>query len=89
MTKLIDLKDHKTKKKAALIAADLEDAIKVMDLSIRGLTPFAKYIQVMETISNLQNNKTLLAIHLAKYQRLINEDHLEKTTDKDPDPRNG
>lgn len=70
MSKLVNLDDHKVKKKAELIAEDLEKVLMVMDLSVRGLTPFAKYVQVMETISALQNNKTLLEIHLNKYRKL-------------------
>ena len=79
MPKLVDLKNHKDRKKAELIAGELEKAVHVMDLSIRGLTPFSKYTQVMETISCVQNNKTLLEIHLSKYRKLIDEDSLEET----------
>ena len=80
MTKLVDLQEFKDKKldeeqekKFEKIAEDLKLAIQVMDLSIRGLTPFLKYVQVMESVSCLQNNKTLLEIHLRKYQKLKDE----------------
>lgn len=82
MGKTLSLDDHKSKKKAAVIANELEQAVKVMDLAMRGLAPFSKYIQVMETLSCIKNNKTLLDIHLSKYKRLIektNEDSLEES----------
>jgi hypothetical protein len=88
MTKLVDFKEHKSKKKAAHIASELEQVIKIMDLFIRGLTPFSKYIQVMESMSCLQNNKTLLEIHINKYKRIVekqNESSVESPEKKNSD----
>jgi hypothetical protein len=87
MTKLFDLKQHKSKKKAEHITADLERIVKIMDLSIQGLTPFARYIQVMETLSCLTNNKTLVEIHLNKYKRQIEKENassVESPEEKNP-----
>lgn len=90
MTKLIDLNKKREeskgkkraqdiRKRAKIISDDLENVLKVMDLTLSGLRHYNKYIQVMETISCIQNNKTLIEIHLNKYKRLVeNEDSMEK-----------
>lgn len=65
-----DIGSFKAKKKAKLIAKELEQVVKIINLTIDGLSHFTKYMTVMETISVLQNNKTLIEIHLAKFKRL-------------------
>lgn len=80
--KLVDLKDHKDRKKLIIIVDDLTKIVNVMDLSIKGLKFFGKYVHVMECISCLQNNKTLLEIKLNKYKRTLetkDENKLEKS----------
>jgi len=58
-------------KKAKVIVKDLEQVINAMDLSIRALVHFSKYIPVRESVSILENNKTLLEIHLNKQRKII------------------
>lgn len=58
-------------KKAKVIVKDLEQIVNAMDLSIRALTHFTKYIPVRESVSILENNKTLLEIHLSKQRKII------------------
>lgn len=66
-----DIKDFKKKKKLKKIVEDLKMAIKVYNLSINALKSYATYSIVMETISILQGNKTLLEIHLKKYENML------------------
>lgn len=74
MTEVKSLKNHKDKKKAALIAEDLEKVLHIMNLTLDALKHYNKYIQVMETLSTIQNSKTLIEIHLAKYQKILEKD---------------
>lgn len=72
-------------KKYKKIQEELDAAKKVMDLAINGLTYFGHYITVMETVSCLQTNKTLVEIQLAKVDKFIkdfeDESKLEETTE--------
>jgi uncharacterized protein involved in exopolysaccharide biosynthesis len=70
MSEIVSLKTAKDRKKAAKIAEELAGAIKIMEVSIRGLGLFGKYSFVAEAISSLQTNKTLCEIHLSKYKKL-------------------
>lgn len=58
-------------RRAKIIIKDLAIAIRTMNLAIDALSYFSKYIPVMETISVLQNNKTLLEIHLNKQNKIL------------------
>ena len=81
MDSIVNLKNHKDKKKAAVIAEDLAQVTRIMSLTLDALKHYNKYIQVAETISCVQNSKTLIDIHLKKYERILgkNEDTVEKT----------
>lgn len=74
-----NLKEHKKKKNtkalAKKIAVDLDAVLQLCDASIRGLTLFNKYTQVMEIISCLQTNKTLIEMHLAKYEKILEKEN--------------
>lgn len=76
--KTINLKQYKrdkdSKALAAKIATDLEAVVLLCDTSIRGLSLFNKYTQVMEIISCMQTNKTLVSIHLEKYKKLLEKE---------------
>lgn len=73
MSELFSIKDYKTKKSIKKLLEDLEVVIKVMNLSINGLSRYSKFIHVAEAISSLQTNKTLLEISYNKYKRKLNE----------------
>lgn len=70
-SKLVEIKDFRTKKKIKKVVEDLEVVIKVMNLSINGLSRYSKYINVAEAISSLQTNKTLLEISYNKYRKIL------------------
>ena len=73
MSDLVDIKDFKTKRSIKKLLVDIEVIIKVMNLSIRGLTPFSKFINVAEAISSLKTNKTLREISYNKYKKKLDE----------------
>jgi len=70
-SKPVNIKEFKKKRKIKKIIEDLKKAIKVYNLSINALKSFSSYMIVMETISVLQGNKTLLEIHLKKYENML------------------
>lgn len=58
-------------RKAKVLAKDLEQIIKVINLTISALHFYSKYSPVNVIISTLQTNKTLLEIHYNKYKRIV------------------
>ena len=68
---IISLKETKDVKKAKILVQDLDKIIHIMNLSIQSLSYYKKYIPVMETISSLQNNKTLIEIHNNKLKKFL------------------
>lgn len=68
---VVNIKDFKKRKKIKKIIDDLKIIIKVYNLTINALKSHASYTTVMETISVLQGNKTLLEIHLKKYESML------------------
>lgn len=71
LTPPTNLLDYKKKKKIEKLAQELILIIKVYAICIKALSPFSKYTIVMETISVLQGNKTLLEIHLKKCETVL------------------
>lgn len=72
----VNLKDYKDLKKAKLVYKDLLEVKQRLTTSITALTPYGKYIPVMDSISVLHNSLTLVEIHIGKFKRLV-----EKTND--------
>ena len=70
-----DLRRYKEKKKAKIIAADLVNIIKIMNLSLKGLSFYSKYATIKETMAILKDSKTVLEIHLAKYNKLLEKEN--------------
>ena len=70
---VINLSKFKDHKKYKLISEDLHGILKIINLSINALHPYRKYKPVMEVISNLQNNKTLLELHDKKINKLLED----------------
>lgn len=70
---MIELSKFKNNKKHKIISGDLKMILKIVNLSINALHPYIKYKPVMEIISNLQNNKTLLELHDKKFDKMLKE----------------
>lgn len=73
MDSLTNLNNYKKSKKIAVVVADLAVILKVINLSINALKLYSKYISVMEIVSVLSNNKTLLEIQHNKYKKMLEE----------------
>lgn len=86
MTNLTNLHNFKRDKKLKVIVTDLAVVIKVFNLSITALKFYAKYAIVMEVISVLANNKTLLEIQYNKYKRMLDVSNggMEKDSKENP-----
>jgi hypothetical protein len=51
----------------------LQAILKVIDLSIRGLTMFEVYTPVGRILTNLKNEKIVLEAHLTEQKRILKE----------------
>lgn len=60
----------KEQRVAVKISGDLEVVLKALNLTIEALAHYKHYIPVMEVMSSIQSNKTLMEIQLKKYQRI-------------------
>lgn len=58
-------------RRAKILTQDLEQILRVINLSISALHHYSKYAPVNLIISTLQTNKTLLEIHYNKYKRIL------------------
>lgn len=68
-----DKEKEKTLQKAEKIVEELKMVLRIMSLSIEGLSHYNKYVFVNECVSVINSNKVLLEVHLAKYQRAIDK----------------
>lgn len=69
MTKTVNnLQEYR---RAKILTQDLEQILRVINLSISALHHYSKYAPVNLIISTLQTNKTLLEIHYNKYKRIL------------------
>lgn len=68
------IKRHKDQKLAKKIKEDLEMVQKTLNLTLDALGHYKKYIPVMEVISCVQTNRTLIDIFIKKHDKVINED---------------
>lgn len=68
---MTNLNDFTKFKKAKTIVRELSTLLKIIDLSIAGLTPFRKYTSISETLLCLQDNKTILEIHLDAQKHIL------------------
>lgn len=64
----------KSKRLAKKIAEDLEVVLKTLNLTIDALTYYKKYVPVMEVLSSVQTNRTLIEINIKKYQKIVGVD---------------
>lgn len=70
MANVHNLKDYK---KANVYVTHLQAILKVIDLSIRGLTMFEVYTPVGRILTNLKNEKIVLEAHLTEQKRILKE----------------
>ena len=61
------IKQHKDQKLAKKIKEDLEIVQKTLNLTLDALGYYKKYIPVMEVISSVQTNRTLIDIFIKNY----------------------
>ena len=66
-----NLHDFNKLKKAKVIVRELTTLLKIVELSINGMTPFRKYSSIQETLACLQDNKTILSIHLEHHKQIL------------------
>ena len=70
---MIYLTEYKNLKKLKIIVKDLREIQKQLILSIENLKTYKKYIPVAESVSALHTSKTMIEIHLNKYDKLLKE----------------
>lgn len=76
-----NLHDFNKLKKAKVIVRELTILLKIVELSINGMTPFRKYSSIQETLACLQDNKIILQIHLDHHKQILaNKGSVENET---------
>lgn len=68
--KLIDIKDFKEEKKNKLILSEVKDMIVLLDKTSKELFKYKKYRYIMEILSVLETNKSLLQIAYDKNMKV-------------------
>lgn len=58
-------------KKSKVVVKELTTLLKIIELSISGITPFTKYNSIPETLMCLRDNKIILEVHLQHHQNII------------------
>lgn len=69
---MTNVADFNRYKKAKVLEKDFEVIIMLLNISIKGLDQYLKYVPVMECVSVLKNNKTLLELNLRRIKTVIN-----------------
>jgi hypothetical protein len=76
--KLVKLKDYKL---AKAFTEDSKSFLRVLDLSIRGLTPYQHYKPIASALNSLSDNKKILEAHLGTANKILSRgDKSEKET---------
>lgn len=70
MDNIVDLKQYK---KAKIVSKDLEQIIRILELTTQGLGKYSKYTHVMEILSQIQQKKIILKVYLDKCNALIDK----------------
>lgn len=73
MTKVLSLRNHKSKKKSGKILSDLEEINKIMAMSIRAMSFYKQYIPVKHSMLGIQEHKLTIEHYIKKLK-----DELEK-----------
>ena len=69
----VSLHKFKNKKKYKKILEDIDNVLKVISLSRKGLSFYEQYLPVQEMISVLETNKMLLELHRKHYEDKLEE----------------
>jgi len=69
----ISLDGYRSKKKIKKYLEDIDNILKIISLSQRGLSLYKQYTSAQEMISVLETNKTLLELHRKKYESKLEE----------------
>lgn len=70
---IISLSDHKNKKKIKKYIEDIDNVLKIISISQKGLSLYKQFNTVQEMISVMEINKTLLELHRKKYESKLEE----------------
>jgi len=66
-----EINDFNKFKKAKIVVQELEQVLKIINLSLSGLKPFRKYTSLSETILCLEDSKSILEIHHEHHKKVI------------------
>lgn len=66
---IVDINHYKVAKK---YVEDSKIILKILDLAVRGLTPFSQYKPVKSVLNEISNSVTILNIHLKTADKIIN-----------------
>ena len=58
-------------KQSKIITKDLENVLSIIKQTIKQLNDYKKYYGVQESLTSLDDCKTILTIHLNKHKRII------------------
>lgn len=67
------IQEYKDKKKIKKYIQDIDNILKIISLSQKGLSHYKQYSSTQEMISVLETNKTLLELHRKKYESKLEE----------------
>lgn len=70
---IVSIQEYKDKKKIKKYIKDIDDILKVVTLSQKGLSMYKQYSAVQEMVSILETNKILLEMHKKKYESKLEE----------------
>lgn len=70
---IISIQEYKDKKKIKRYIKDIDDILKIVSLSQKGLSMYKQYSAVQEMVSILETNKILLEMHKKKYEGKLEE----------------
>jgi hypothetical protein len=70
---IVSLKEHKDKKKIKKYIEDIDNVLKIIFLSQKGLSIYKQYSAVQEMVSILETNKIILEMHKKKYEGKLEE----------------
>jgi hypothetical protein len=70
---IVSLDRFKDKRKVEKYLKDIEDILKIITLSQKGLSLYKHYTPVQEMVSVLETNKILLELHRKKYESKLEE----------------
>lgn len=67
----MEVNDLAKYKKAKIVVRDLEQILKILGLSLKGLKPYKKYTSLSETMMALEDSRTILEVHLEHHKRIL------------------